>query len=180
MMCRLNIFSVLLGAAVIVGVEGASNIILRPVIAATFELKGTNYTDTEILETGGLIDTYQNGKGQLPNTERQSSLPFLLTSAAQPYVGDWSNGRGETLSITPTTIQFNQDDELTYKDLTKATDGTYFEIQITSRGKLNFFQKFLSLKLDGANLEMTGYDSYDDMHSGQNQGLDVTWISGSN
>jgi hypothetical protein len=99
----------------------------------------------------------------------------LLANSSQPYIGEWSNGRGETLSVTSTTIKFGKDRKLTYKNLTKVTDGTYFTIQLTSSGKINFFQKFLSLKVDGKQMKMVGYNSYKDMYSGENQGLEVNW-----
>ncbi|NJM70952.1 MAG: hypothetical protein HC862_12390 [Scytonema sp. RU_4_4] len=111
----------------------------------------------------------------LTKVDAHSSKPFLLAKSSQPYIGQWSNGRGETLSMTPTTIKFGKDRKLTYKNVTRVTDGTYFEIQITSSGKINYFQKFLSLKVDGKQMKMIGYNSYKDMHLGQNQGLEVNW-----
>lgn len=100
---------------------------------------------------------------------------LLLAKSSQNYIGMWSNGRGETLSISPNTIKFGNDKKLTYKNITRATDGTYFEIQITSSGKINFFQKFISLKIEGKQMTMTGYNSYRDMNLAQNQSLQVTW-----
>ncbi|MBW4630953.1 MAG: hypothetical protein KME30_03335 [Iphinoe sp. HA4291-MV1] len=107
--------------------------------------------------------------------DKQTSKYLLLANSSQPYIGKWSNGRGETLSITPTTIKYGKDKKLSYKNITKVTDGTYFTIQITSPGKINFFQRFLSLKVEGNQMKMVGYNSYKDMYSGQNQGLEVNW-----
>ncbi|MBD2771761.1 hypothetical protein [Iningainema tapete] len=100
---------------------------------------------------------------------------YLVAQAAQPYVGEWSNGRGETMSMTSNTIKFGRDKKLAYKNITKVTDGNYFEIQITSPGKINYFSKYLALQVDGKQMKMTGYNSYKDMKAAQNQGLQVTW-----
>ncbi|MEI2582421.1 hypothetical protein [Scytonema sp. PRP1] len=121
----------------------------------------------------------------IPTAEDTKTIPstindtqpttLLLAKSSQNYVGTWSNGRGETLLINPNTIKFGNDKKVSYKNVTRATDGTYFEIQITSSGKINFFQKFLSLKIEGKQMTMTGYNSYRDMNLAQNQGLQVTW-----
>jgi hypothetical protein len=121
----------------------------------------------------------------IPTAEDTKTIPsiindtqpttLLLAKSSQNYVGTWSNGRGETLLINPNTIKFGNDKKVSYKNVTRATDGTYFEIQITSSGKINFFQKFLSLKIEGKQMTMTGYESYRDMNLAQNQGLQVTW-----
>jgi hypothetical protein len=104
-----------------------------------------------------------------------SERPHVLAQSSPAYLGQWSNGRGETLSITRNKIKFANNKVLNYKDLTKATDGTYFEIQITSKGKINFFQRFLSLKVEGKQMKMTGYDSYGNLRTAKNSGLEVNW-----
>lgn len=121
----------------------------------------------------------------IPTAEDTKTIPstindtqpttLLLAKSSQNYVGTWSNGRGETLLINPNTIKFGNAQKVNYKNVTRATDGTYFEIQITSSGKINFFQRFLSLKIEGKQMTMTGYNSYRDMNLAQNQGLQVTW-----
>jgi hypothetical protein len=62
-----------------------------------------------------------------------------------PYLGKWSNGRGETLAITAKTIQFASDKPVTYSDVTKATNGQEFNLEVTSEGKLNYLTKYLHL-----------------------------------
>lgn len=111
----------------------------------------------------------------LANKHQQSSLPFLLTSDAQPYIGNWSNGNGETLSITSNKIKFGNGNEVTYKDITKATDGTTFEINIIGHGLYKGAERFRILKIDGDRMKMTGYNSYEDMQSDQNQGSEINW-----
>jgi hypothetical protein len=111
----------------------------------------------------------------LANTNTQPNTTFLSAQSARPYVGEWSNGRGETLSITPTTIRFAKDRKLNYKDVTRVTDGNFFQIQITSPGKLNYFSRFLSLNVNGKEMNMVGYNSYQNMRDGKNKLLQVTW-----
>lgn len=112
----------------------------------------------------------------LKTNHRQSSLPFLLTSEAQPYIGKWSSGSGETLSITSNRIKFGDGKGVTYKDITKATDGNTFQINITGHGLPKGVERFMFLKIDGDKMTMTGYNSYEDMQSGQNQGSEVNWF----
>jgi hypothetical protein len=97
-------------------------------------------------------------------------------SDAQPYLGEWSNGRGETLKITARTLQFGDDKPVAYRDVTRATDGSAFELQITSAGKLNAFPgKTLAIDCDGDTMKMTGYASHADyMQNGEVQ-MEVTW-----
>lgn len=121
------------------------------------------------------VATNRNNISLITN-RRQLSLPFLLSIYTKPYIGKWSNGRGETLSITPSQIQFDHNKKLGYKDITRVTDGNSFQIQITSRGKFNYFQKYMFLRTDGKQMTITGYNSYEDMYSGQNQGSEVTWF----
>lgn len=111
----------------------------------------------------------------LSNNNTQPNPTFSLARAAQPYVGEWSNGRGETLSITPTTIRFAKDRKLNYKDVTRVTDGSFFQIQITSSGKINYFSRFLSLNVNGKEMNMVGYNSFQDMRNGNKKQLQVTW-----
>src|SRR6266403_1574488 len=48
------------------------------------------------------------------------------------YVGEWSNGRGETLVITGSTIKFGSDRAVPYRDVTRVTNGREFHLEITS------------------------------------------------
>lgn len=116
-------------------------------------------------------------KSTIPSitNRRELSSPLLLSISTSRYIGKWSNGRGETLSITPVQIQFDHNKKLAYKDITRVTDGNSFQIEITSRGKLNYFQRYMFLRIDGKQMTMTGYNLYEDMYSGQNQGSEVTW-----
>ncbi len=40
-----------------------------------------------------------------------------------PYVGSWSNGRGDILVISDSTIKFGRDKAVSYRDITRVTDG---------------------------------------------------------
>lgn len=95
--------------------------------------------------------------------------------AGMPYVGRWSNGRGETLIVAKRMLKFNNDKSVTFRDVTKVTDGNHFSLQITSRGKLNYFTKFIALSLENDEMKMTLYDSYTDMFNGNNPQGESTW-----
>ena len=94
-----------------------------------------------------------------------------------PYLGSWSNGRGETLVVTEKTIRFNDDRALTYRDITRATDGATFELQISGRGTANGFGgNTLGVECDGDSMKITAYASHADyMQAGEPQSV-VTWF----
>lgn len=95
----------------------------------------------------------------------------------QPYLGSWSNGRGETLVITEKTVRFADDRALPYHDITRATDGATFELQITARGTANGFGgNTLGIECDGDSMKITAYASHADyMLGGEPQSV-VTWF----
>ncbi len=83
-----------------------------------------------------------------------------LTAGPLPYGGEWSNGRGKTLTITESTLQFAEDKPVKYKDITRATDGSSFELQITTPGEVNAFPgKFVSVVLEDDSLKMKTFAS---------------------
>jgi hypothetical protein len=102
-----------------------------------------------------------------------------LPSSSATYVGQWSNGRGETLAVTATTIRFANDKAVKYRDVTKVTNGREFHLEVTSEGKLNYLTKFLSLSMgEGAKpdeMKMTLHNSYKDMVDGANSQGEATW-----
>lgn len=104
---------------------------------------------------------------------------FLLSNLVAgelPYIGEWSNGRGETLMITAKTIRFAKDKPVPYRDLTRATDGQTFLLEITAPGEVNAFaQKFLALACGDDEMKMVGYRSLADSREAKNPGFDVTW-----
>ena len=107
-------------------------------------------------------------------------LQLLLCSAMAtgeaPYIGEWSNGRGETLTITDKTIQFGDDKPVAYRDVTRATDGSQFELQITARGDVNAFPgKTLALSIEDDTMDMVGYLSHEDFMEENNPQQIVTW-----
>lgn len=106
------------------------------------------------------------------------ALSIITARASElPYLGEWSNGRGEALTITEKTIQFAQNSPVPYRDITRATDGASFELQITAPGEVNAFPgKFLGLVLAGESMEMTFYPSHAAyMQAEDAQGF-VTWF----
>jgi hypothetical protein len=88
-------------------------------------------------------------------------LPLLSALAqasdAQPYLGNWSNGRGETLVLTAKNLKFARDKAVPYRDVTRASDGKSFQLQVTAEGKVNYFSRFLRLTLKAKDeLKMEG------------------------
>lgn len=84
------------------------------------------------------------------------------STAAQPYIGEWSNGRGEVLVITPTTIKFGTDAPVPYRDITPITDGKSFTLKMMPKGKLNYLSPFMRLKLNGQKeMSSEGADTFD-------------------
>jgi hypothetical protein len=104
-----------------------------------------------------------------------AATAVAFARANMPYVGKWSNGRGERLSVTKSTLRFNSDKPVTYRDVTKVTDGNHFSLRVTARGPLNYFTKFIALAIDGEEMKMTLYDSYEDMFGGNNPRGESTW-----
>jgi len=100
-------------------------------------------------------------------------------SAREPYVGEWSNGRGDTLVITAGTIKFGKDKAVSYRDVTRVTNGREFNLEITTDAKLNYLTKYLHISLgDGdktGEMKMTLYDSRKDMEDGQNSQGEAMW-----
>ncbi len=108
-------------------------------------------------------------------------LQLLICAAVaaeteQPYIGEWSNGRGETLTITAKTIRFADDRPVPYRDVTRATDGSSFELQITAKGEVNAFPgKTLAVAVEGDTMKITGYLSHADYMQEKNPQQSVTW-----
>ena len=105
----------------------------------------------------------------------------LLVGSARatelPYLGEWSNGRGETLVVTEKTIQFADNKPVAYRDITKATDGESFHLQITAGGRVNAFPgKFLQVSCDGDKMRIASYASGSDLMQDKNMLSEVTWF----
>ncbi len=107
-----------------------------------------------------------------------SFLAGANAADSRPYLGSWSNGRGETMVITAKTIQFAEDHPVPYRDITRESDDSHFELQILARGEVNAFPgKTLVLACgDDDSMEMTGYRSHDDFIGGGDGLQVVTWF----
>jgi hypothetical protein len=79
------------------------------------------------------------------------STPNLLADSATPYIGDWSNMRGHTLKISATTIQFLEDEPVPYKDVTRVSDGNYFQLELKTKDSTNFLGKIMLINMKGKN-----------------------------
>jgi hypothetical protein len=96
---------------------------------------------------------------------------------AQPYIGEWSNGRGETLVITASTIKFANDRAIAYRDVTRGTDGSAFELQLSGSKPANGFGgNTLALDLDGETLKITAYTSHAHYMEERDPQSVVTWF----
>jgi hypothetical protein len=97
----------------------------------------------------------------LPVLFAVSPFAFAGPTAAQPYIGEWSNGRGDPLIITATTIQFAHDKPVAYRDVTRASDGHSFTLQLVAKGKLNYLSPFMRLTVTSKEQMSTeGADSF--------------------
>ena len=94
----------------------------------------------------------------------------------RPYLGEWSNGRGETLTITAKTIQFADNHPVSYRDVTRDSEDETYELQITARGEINAFPgKTLVISCEKDSMEMTGYASHDAYVHDEEPMSVVTW-----
>ncbi|MFN2475660.1 MAG: hypothetical protein ABR526_04880 [Chthoniobacterales bacterium] len=105
-----------------------------------------------------------------------AAFSSLRASDERPYLGEWSNGRGETLKVTSSTLQFGSDKPVAYRDVTRATDGSDFELQITASGQVNAFPgKTLGLHCESDTMKMTGYASHAAYMQGGEVQMEVAW-----
>ena len=131
----------------------------------------------------------RQSRGAMSLRVRRAQLAFaalallvLIAGAATaaddlPYLGSWSNGRGETLVITTKTIQFNDDRPLPYRDITRATDGSMFELQINARGAANGFGgNTLGVECEGDSMKITAYASHAAYMQEEDPQSVVTWF----
>ena len=94
-----------------------------------------------------------------------------------PYLGHWSNGRGETLTITAKTIAFAKNKPVTYRDISRATDGSDFQLQITTKSDDNWQAgKFLAVHCKSDEMSMVSYASDSDMMQDKDHMSEVTWF----
>ena len=93
-----------------------------------------------------------------------------------PYLGSWSNGRGETLVITEKTIRFADNRALPYRDITRATDGSMFELQINAKSAANGFGgNTLGVECDGDSMKIRAYASHAAYMQEEDPKSIVTW-----
>lgn len=104
---------------------------------------------------------------------------YTRTKWKDPYIGEWSDGHGETLIITSRNIKFGNDKAVSYHDITRVTDEKEFKLQITTEGELNYLTKFIHVSIgegDKADeMKVTLYDSRKDLEAGENSQGEATW-----
>ena len=124
--------------------------------------------------------------GVVTGLETSASVTLPTTASAgavrrwhDPYVAEWSNGRGDTLVITSSTIKFGNDKPVPYHDVTRVTNGREFSLEITADTKLNYLTRFLHISFgDGDKtdeMKMTLYNSRKDLDDGDNPQGEATW-----
>lgn len=92
------------------------------------------------------------------------------------YIGEWSNGHGDTLVITATAMRFADNEPVPYRNITPAGDGNHYQVEITTHGPVNFFsEKFLALHCRDDEMEMISYSSRADLLRAENSKMKVTW-----
>jgi len=78
-----------------------------------------------------------------------------------PYVGEWSNGRGEVMVVTAKKMKYGKS-EVTYTDITKATDGNSFQLKVNVKEKMTIFSNFLFVEMltNKTEMKIKGYDTH--------------------
>ena len=117
---------------------------------------------------------------RLPGTLIAAALGCLsllaLAEEAPFYLGSWSNGRGETLVITKTSLRFGDDRAVNYRDVTRVTDGEAFELEITTPGEINAFPgKTLAVQFEEGSMTISSYASHADFMQERGLQSQVTW-----
>jgi hypothetical protein len=96
-----------------------------------------------------------------------------------PYIGEWSNGRGDRLIINMSTIRFASERAVAYHDVTRVTNGREFHLEITADVKLNYLTRFLHVSFgEGERIDqmkVSLYSSRKDMEAGENSQGEATW-----
>jgi hypothetical protein len=96
-----------------------------------------------------------------------------------PYFGDWENNRGDTLQITSTSIQVNNEKAVRYDDITEDSDEqSFFVLQIKSPIELSYFGgNFLRITFgkDPDHFTMSIYKTLPDTLKQQNEVKRIEW-----
>jgi hypothetical protein len=81
--------------------------------------------------------------------------------------------------ISGSTIKFANDKAVSYRDVTRVTDGREFHLEITTDAKLNYLTRFLHISFGEGEktdeMKMTLYNSRKDMEDGENSQGEATW-----
>lgn len=111
-------------------------------------------------------------------TGRDATTEPVTQVVLEPYFGTWGDSRGRTMEITPSTLMFSGDGlRIPYSDITYISDGRTFTLEVETRPG-NFFSPYLVIFFDDDEMnemQMHGYNSYDDAFMGNNRGLEWRW-----
>lgn len=99
-----------------------------------------------------------------------------LSAGEPPYLGEWSNGRGETLSVSKGRLQFADNKPAPYRDVTADSGGGRFELLLTAVGKVNAFPgKTVAVECAGDAMAMRTFASHAKYLEGQDALSIVHW-----
>lgn len=109
-----------------------------------------------------------------------SLAALCLYAADPPYLGAWSNGRGETLSISKSSLQFADNKPASYRDVTSGPDDGRFELLITAPGNVNAFPgKTIAVECEGELMGMMTFASHAKYLEGKDPLSVVHWYKDS-
>lgn len=99
-----------------------------------------------------------------------------LRAGEPPYLGEWSNGRGETLSIRKSSLQFADNKSAPYREVTAEADGGRFELLITAPGSVNAFPgKTVAVECESDSMSMRTFVSHEKYLEGKDPLSIVHW-----
>ena len=101
------------------------------------------------------------------------------------YIGEWSNGRAFELKFTVDEIEFtgkapSQPIKFRYRDLTKVSDGNFYQLEILNPPKQSYITRFVTVSIQEGSkpLEMalTFYNSAAEMTASENPAGNDTYF----
>lgn len=123
-----------------------------------------NYVDFSGISGGGT--GYSESRGD--NVEMPAGL------STKPYIGNWRNGRGETLRIGNGIIQFGSGGAMEYREVFRVAAARVFAVEILRVGSANM-RRFVSINTSDREIRLAYYDTLDDLQNGTNRKGEETW-----
>ena len=153
----------------------------RPTRGSRFNLK-FKQTDTSTVTPDELMrllaeyvdfSTLGGGGGDYSESGNESRETPVNTSG-KPYLGEWRNGRGETLQINNGILRFGRGSNIEYREVFKmAAAGVYaLELLGNQRGGM---RRFISVLVGRGEVKLSFYDTLEDLQNGRNVKGEETW-----